>query len=292
MNGSKWKVYIFFIIFYAILIALSVIVFSLIPNPSMAPEGFFINPGNVKIEWIFAVCMPGVVGTIAGFIGIFLVSPIIIKSITKLFSRKNKVGLVKPIQISNSTLFRKIWIRSIILGFFIGNICYTLATQQVIIEFMRSVNPTEPYNIPDIETTWQLAWIMTIPSTLIIIPIYVMNDSGLVVIKKVEGFQFESANLASKPIYKVIKGFAGISFIYNLVVSIIFWVIPVLNREGFQITIIIQVISPLIAAGSAFPGVLILEFFAPSYRKKVKRILNNLNLNNEIVSNYEFKNLD
>ncbi|MFW9827434.1 MAG: hypothetical protein ACFFEY_07585 [Candidatus Thorarchaeota archaeon] len=260
------------------------------PSPSLNPEGFFITPGNVKFEWIFAIVMAGASGTFAGLFSLFTVSPFFIKLYIKILSKKHKVGLVRQEELSGRLLFRKIWIRSFILGFFIGNICYTLASQEFIIEFMRSVDLLEAYSIPDVETMWQLAWIIAIPCTLIIIPIWVMMDSGLVVAKKVKGVGFESVNLASSPLYKVIKGYAGIGFIYNLIVMIIFWVIPQIRRGAFEMAIIVQIISPLIAAGSTFPGVIIIEYYKKNLRKQVEKTLIKLNVNNDLFYNVELKN--
>ena len=289
MSVNTRKVYLFFMLFYALLIILSVIAFSIMPNPISDPEGFFITPGNVQVEWIFAIVMAGICGTIAGLISIIFISPIFIKSYVKVLSKKHKVGLVNIEKLSGSSLFRKIWIRSLILGFFVGNICYTLASQEIIVEFMRSVNLSTTYSIPDVETMWQLAWIVTIPCTLIVIPIWVMMDSGIISIKKIKGVQFEAVNLASSPLYKVIKGYAGIGFIYNLIIMIIFWVTPVIQRGVFELAIIIQIISPLIAAGSAFPGVIILEYFRPRSRKRVEKILMKLDMNKDLVYNIDLK---
>ena len=282
MKTKSVKVYLFFIVFYAILIALSIIAFTFMPFPASYPEGFFITPGGVQFEWIFAIVMPGITGTIAGVISIFLVSPIFIKIYVKKLAKKHEIKLVPIEDISNSTLFRRMWARSIILGFFVGNICFTLAGQEIIIEFMRSVSPLEPYTIPDAETLWQLAWIVVVPSSLIVIPIYVMNDVGFIVAKKVKGFQFTSSNLVSKPLYKVIKGFAGLGFLYNLIVMIIFWVSGSL-QHGFSLTIIIQIISPLIAAGSAFPGIILVECLKTQNRKHAEKILRKLDLNTEVI---------
>ena len=276
------KTYLFFIVFYVFLIVLSVIAFLLMPSPLSYPEGFFITPGNVQVEWIFAVIMPGVTGTVFGILAIYLISPIFIRIYTKFLSKKNKIGLAKIEELSKSTLFRRIWARSIILGFFVGNICFTLAGQESIIEFMRSVSPLESYRIPDIETLWQIAWVITVPSVLIVIPIYVMNDVGIIKAKKVEGFQFMTAELAGKPLYKVIKGFAGIGFLYNLIVMIGFWVSKSVEISGFDITIIIEILSPLIAAGSVFPGIIILESLKVHNRKRAEKVLSKLNLNNNI----------
>ena len=283
------KIYLFFILFYALLIILSIIAFSIMPNPISNPEGFFITPGNVQVEWIFAIVMGGVCGTIAGLISIIFISPIFIKTYVKVLRKKHKVGLVDIEKLSGSMLFRKIWIRSLILGFFVANICFTLAGQEIIVEFMRSVNPSTAYSIPDVETMWQLAWIIIIPSALIVIPIWVMIDSGIVLIKKIEGVQFEAVNLASSSLYKVIKGYAGIGFIYNLIIMIIFWVVPVIQRGVFELAMIIQIISPLIAAGSAFPGMIILEYFRPRMRKRVEKLLMKLDMNKDLVYKIELK---
>ena len=291
MNGNTRKVYLFFIIFYALLIILSIVAFSFMPDrdPIPNPEGNFITPGNIQIEWIFAILMAGVCGTIAGLISIFFVSTLFIKIYVKTLSKKHKVGLVDMEKISGSLLFRKIWIRSIILGFFVGNICFTLAGQENIVEFMRSVNPSMVYSLPDVETLWQLAWIITIPCALIVIPIWVMMDSGLVTTKKIKGVQFEAVNLASSPLYKVIKGYAGIGFTYNLIIMIIFWVTPVIQRGKFEMAVIIQIISPLIAAGSAFPGVMILEYYKPRIRTRVEKTLIKLDMNKDLVYSVELK---
>ena len=280
------KTYLFFIVFYVFLMTLSIIGFLLMPNPLSYPEGFFITPGNVQVEWIFAVVMPGVTGTVFGILAISLISPIFIKIYSKFLSKKNKIGLVKIEELRKSTLFRKIWARSIILGFFVGNICFTLAGQKSIVDFMRSVSPSETnYLIPDIQTLWQIAWVITIPSVLIVIPIYVLNDVGIIKVRKVDGFQFMTADLAGKPLYKVIKGFAGIGFLYNLLVMIIFWVSTSVEISGFNITIIIEILSPLIATGSVFPGIVILESLRIHNRKRAEKVLKKMNLNNDI--NYQ-----
>ena len=289
MSGNTRKVYLFFIILYVLLIILTIVAFAFMPDPMPNPEGNFITPGNVQVEWVFAIVMAGVFGTIAGLISIFFVSSIFIKIYVKALSKKHKVGLVDLENISGSSLFRKIWIRSIILGFFVGNICFTLAGQEIIVEFMRSVNPSTIYTLPDVETLWQLAWIVTIPCSLIVIPIWVMMDSGLITTKKIKGVQFEAVNLASSPLYKVIKGYAGIGFIYNLIIMIIFWVAPVLQSGVFVMASIVQIISPLIAAGSAFPGVMILEHFKPRIRRLVEKTLIKLDLNKDLIYSVELK---
>ena len=289
MNGKTRKVYLFFIVLYVLLIILTIVAFSFMIDPMPNPEGEFITPGNVQVEWVFTIVMSGVFGTIAGLISIFFISPIFIKRYVKTLSKKNKVGLVNVEKLSGSLLYRRIWIRSIILGFFVGNICFTLAGQEIIVEFMRSVNPSTTYSLPDVATMWQLAWIITIPCALIVVPIWVMMDSGLVSTKKIKGVQFEAVSLASSPLYKVIKGYAGIGFIYNLIIMIIFWVTPVIQSGKFEMAVIIQIISPLIAAGSAFPGVMILEYYKPRVRTIVEKILIKLDMNKDLVYSIELK---
>ncbi|MHA1460855.1 MAG: hypothetical protein ACTSO8_05180 [Promethearchaeota archaeon] len=147
----------------------------------------------------------------------------------------------------------------------------------------------KPSKLPDVSTMWQLAWIVVIPCALIVIPIWVMMDSGVVTTKKIKGVQFEAVNLASSPLYKVIKGYAGIGFVYNLIIMIVFWVTPVIQRGIFDMAIIIQIISPLIAAGSAFPGAMILEYYKPRIRTLVEKTLIKLDMNKNLVYNVELK---
>ncbi len=237
------------------------------------PEGFFITPGNVQYEWIFAIVMPGLIGIVMGLIAIYIISKPFIKIYIKSLGKKSEMKLVELEDLNNSSLFRKIWVRSIILGFFVGNLCYTLASQEVVVQFMRSVSLSEPYTIPDVETMWQLAWLIIIPCSLIVIPIYVMSNVGLVRVRKVQGVQFKETTLASSPLYRVIKGYAGIGFIYNLVVMIFFWVTSSAQNSGFEIAIIIEIISPLIAAASAFPGVLLTEHAISYIRAYVQKVI-------------------
>ena len=145
MNGKTQKVYLFFIVLYVLLIILTIVAFSFMIDPMPNPEGEFITPGNVQVEWVFTIVMSGVFGTIAGLVSIFFISPIFIKRYVKTLSKKNKVGLVDVEKLSGSLLYRRIWVRSIILGFFVGNICFTLAGQEIIVEFMRGVNPSTTY---------------------------------------------------------------------------------------------------------------------------------------------------
>lgn len=53
--------------------------------------------------------------------------------------------------------------------------------------------------------------------------------------------------------------------------------------------IIIQIISPLIAAGSAFSGVMILEYFKPRIRTLVEKTMIKLNMNKDLVYSVELK---
>jgi len=117
----------------------------------------------------------------------------------------------------------------------------------------------KPSKLPDVSTMWQLAWIVVIPCALIVIPIWVMMDSGVVTTKKIKGVQFEAVNS------------------------------PVIQRGIFDMAIIIQIISPLIAAGSAFPGAMILEYYKPRIRTLVEKTLIKLDMNKNLVYNVELK---
>jgi len=87
MNAKK--IYLFFIFFYAFLIALSVLVFSMMPIPASYLEGFFITLGNASMEWIFAIIMPGIVGTVSCLISIYFISPVIKEQLRKGLKSRN-----------------------------------------------------------------------------------------------------------------------------------------------------------------------------------------------------------
>ena len=59
--------------------------------------------------------------------------------------------------------------------------------------------------------------------------------------------------------------------------------------KGIKIFVITQIISPLIAAGSAFPGVMILEYYKTRIRTIVEKILIKLDMNKDLVYSVELK---
>lgn len=90
MNTKKRKVYLFFLILYSFLIVLVIVAFSFLPDPLANPEGNFITPGNVQIEWIFAILMAGLCGTIAGLISVFFTSTVFLKGFIKALGKNIK----------------------------------------------------------------------------------------------------------------------------------------------------------------------------------------------------------
>lgn len=111
------------------------------------------------------------------------------------------------------------------IRFFMLNICYTLASQNVIINYWRSLNPDPKTTMglmkPDPGVMFDLTIIICIPCTIIIVSIWTMKDSGLVIMEKVKGVDFSMINPAGSRNYRIIKVFAGVDFIYNFVVLII-----------------------------------------------------------------------
>ncbi len=105
-------------------------------------------------------------------------------------------------------------IRAVISALFTINIALTLASQEIIIQFLRSVYPNKFYMIPDYITMFMLLWIIAIPCTFMLVPIWLIRDSGVVVAKKIKGVDFVSADLAIGSIHRIIKGFITISFLY------------------------------------------------------------------------------
>ncbi len=59
--------------------------------------------------------------------------------------------------------------------------------------------------------------------------------------------------------------------------------------KGIKIFVITQIISLLNAAGSAFPGVMILEYYKQRIRTLVEKILIKLYMNKDLIYSVELK---
>lgn len=183
--ASKKKIYLSFIILFLAFYALGIFFFVFaMGTQTETPEGNFITPGNASMEWTLAILTIPLIVLVTGIIAIYGFSHLFLKAYIKSLGRNAEIGFVPLEELSNSQLWRKIWIRSIILGFFMMNICFTLASQEFMVYFMRSPRLDAEYTIPDPETMWHLVWLLSIPCTLILVPIWLMIDSGVVASKK------------------------------------------------------------------------------------------------------------
>ncbi|MFX1316904.1 MAG: hypothetical protein ACFE9T_13665, partial [Promethearchaeota archaeon] len=149
------------------------------------PKGNFIFPGDEKTEWIFTMIMALLTLPACSYLASFLLSHITLKLYTKSIKKNQKLGLVPIENLFGSALYRKLLVRAIILGFFVFNLSYTLASQKLFVTYMRSVYPEGINLIPDPELMIQIMWIVAIPCTLILVPIWLMMDIGLVKTQKV-----------------------------------------------------------------------------------------------------------
>jgi len=255
------------------------------------PEGSFFTPGDQSLEWLLAMNILIQVSLLGTTILAYGISSIFLKSYIKSLGKKRKVGLIPFEDLTSGQLFRKIMIRSIILGFFLANIAYTLASQQFIIDIIRLHYPMQGETmIPDPEVMYHLLWITAIPCVLFLVPIWLMINGGVVSSKKLKGADFETVNLAASPLYKIVKGYAGLGFLYNYLTMILFWAVPKLSAGGSQsMGAVMQLISPIIIIFSMIPAVVLIELQQQKYREKIEKILQKVDLNQDFVNNIELK---
>lgn len=274
--------YTIFLVISAAFFLLLTLIFTLDPEET-GGEGEYILPGDSAIEGLYPLFIVPTL-LICGFIALFFTNKIFLRFYVNTLGRNRKIGLVPFKQLDNSALARKIFLRSLVLIFFRLNICYTIASQENIVEIMRSVDPPATFNVPDAALMYELAWILAIPCTFILIPIWAMNDIGLVSSKKNKELDFENADLASSTFYKIIKGYAGIGFMYSMVVMIVNWA---LETQEVQY-VFLQYLSPIIFISFGFPLVIFLETQRENLRKRMwktlqkhqmdKKFENNINL--------------
>lgn len=284
MSSKNKKIYFILISIVIFFIILVLIAFSLIPPYD--PDGFFITIGNSQIEWMFAILMFPLMIMITGLFSIYIVSPLFSKIIFKSIAKKKKLGLAPTERLNGFPLFLRLFGRSTLLALFAFNICYNLGAQEAIVQFIRSVSPNSPYSIPDVETLLQLLWIVSIPCTLVVVPIWLMIDAGVISTKKSKGVDFEFANLGSSGLYVIIKGYVGIVFIFNLMVILTSrFAAPLLgsNDVAVELTGFIGLFSPLVAICFAFPLVIFIDYQKDRIKERMENVLTKLSLNKDIT---------
>jgi len=208
--------------------------------------------------------------------------------------RFRKVGIVRIEELNGSLLWRKLMIRAAISSLFMINITLTLASQEIIVQYLRSFNPDHPYMIPDPITMLMLYWIITIPCTLILVPVWLIMDTGMVVTKKIKGVDFDSANQAISSFNRVIKGFIKISFFYNFTVVTIFFALNTYTKRepGYEIDWIGQLLMPIILVIFSIPLAVLIDSQKDSFRVKLEKILIELDMFKELTCEYNLRNFD
>jgi len=255
----------------------------------------YLLPFAGKLEWIFNINMTIVTILLCGIIALYVVMPAFLKLYVKSIGKKQQIGLVPEKQLSGKNHLLKIWLRGIVLGFFISNLAFTLVSNQNFI--LAMMTPTEESRllseigyipVPDPTLMMLLLWIIAIPCTIIVVPIWFMIDVGLAAVKKVKGFEFSSVNLAASFLYKIIKGYAGIGFAYNLFMMIYEWIAR--SNALDVINIVAQILSPLAIITSTFPLIILMDNQKGRFKAKLEKTLIKLDLNKDLKSNVELVN--
>lgn len=148
--------------------------------------------------------------------------------------------------------------------------------------------------IPDYITMLILYWIIIIPCTFILVPIWLIRDSGVVVTKKIQGVDFDSADLAIGSIHRIIKGFITISFLYNFIVVTVSFAINTYRtrEEGYELDFIGQLLLPIILISFSIPLVVLIDYQKDRFRAKLEKILVELDMFKELICEYELRDLD
>ena len=289
MSSESRKIYSILIGIFIVFVILVIIAFSLL-SPA-GPEGWYITIGNSQVEWTFAILMYPLMLMIAGLFSIYIISPLVSKLIFKSTAKKRKLGLATTERLKGSSLFIRIFGRSTLLALFAFNVSYNLASQEFIVQFMRSVSPTVPYSIPDVDTLLQLLWLVIIPCTIVVVPIWVIIDAGVITTKKIKGIDFELTNLGTSSLYKIIKGYVGIVFFYNLSAILIARFGPSSNPLIPQnlLSLILGMISPILGICFTFPLVIYIDYRKDRSKEHVENILKKLNLFKDISCVIEIK---
>ena len=281
MELKKKKVNRSLILIFLFCYITTILYFSLAPQDPR-PEGQFIFPGDERFEQLFAAIMIPISAFISGIISYFIFTRLFLKKYAKSLIKFQKVRIAPLEKLDGYLLWRKLMMRAILSALFTFNFALTFASQEVIVQYLRSVNPDKFYMIPDFITILMLYWIIIIPCTIILVPVWLIMDSGVVVDKKIKGVDIYSADLAIARFYRVIKGFIKISFLFNfIVVTISFSINTYIRREpGWEIDFIGQLLFPIIIISFSIPLVILIDYQEDRFRNKLLKILGDLDLRN------------
>ncbi|MFX0152650.1 MAG: hypothetical protein ACFFAJ_17840, partial [Candidatus Hodarchaeota archaeon] len=289
---TKKSIYIICMVIFVFILAFTAFFFLVLQaDVDYYSEDYFITPGIYAIEWILSIWLVPVFILISGIIAIFFVVKYFLKFYIKRIGKKHTLGLVTVEEVTGITLFRKFLFNSIILAFFTFNLTYSLASQSIVVEFMRSVNPSEIIDIvPDVEVLLQLLWLVSIPCTLIFVLIYIIRDLGLVYSDDVKGYDIQSVNLVTTGLYQLIQGYASLGFLYNFIVSIISWAfIPEMGIT--ELGFIMMFISPMVGIVCCFPLMILLDYQRNRFKEKAWDILEELEMNKKLTLNINLESI-
>lgn len=271
-------VYSSFIIIFGFFISLLTILFiGFIEGYNF--EMFSTAPGLYAIEWLFSLwmipAMAIIIALISGYLATFLYFNLYIKRL----SNKSKIGIAQTENLSPAMTWLKILTRSLILALFTMNIAYMLSSQTIVVDAVRTDLPISSILLPDTLTMYGLLYLVIIPCSFILVPIWISNDSGLVRTKKIRKKDIDSVKLVSTPLYKLVKGYVGIGFIFNLIVL----TIDMFLRTAVDpITAPLLIMAPLIIVFFVSPMVILIEICQKSFKFRMLRILEKLGLNKSI----------
>lgn len=293
MDPKNKKVYISLSSIFMFCYILTIIYFIVIPQDPR-PEGQFILPGDERFEQLFAAMMVPLSSLSSGLISIFIFTRLYLKKYAKSLRKYQKVGLVTTEELSSQLLWRKLLIRATISGLFIANICYIVTSQEIFVIYMRSAWSEHPYIIPDASLLFMLIWIAAIPCTCVLVPVWLTLDAGVVVIRKINGYEFNSSFLAQSRSYKVIKGFVKIGFIINFTILISLSALNtyVSGDEGAEIDLIMILLIPFLLSFFMIPLVVLIDSQKDSFRTRLEQILIQLDMYKELICNYELKDIN
>ncbi|MFX0092499.1 MAG: hypothetical protein ACFFBD_12115 [Candidatus Hodarchaeota archaeon] len=283
------------LILLAVFAVLFVIFLVLLPGlnvpPDITAEGFYQTPGGVVVEDYFALVMI-VVGTVITALVAMFITKFYLKGYIRFLGEKKQIGIVDVEHPRGIKHLTSMGFRALFLGFFASNISFTLAAQETIVNWMHDPYTAELAFIifPDIETMLHLLWIVAIPSTLLFVPVWFMMDVGLISTGKVKGVDFVSADLPTSNVYRILRGYGGLGFAYNLVVTIIS-LIPIIQQTSASEALILILLVPIMIISFMFPVVILMDSQKDRFRKNLVAILDSLDWKKKFVAEYRLEPL-
>jgi len=251
-------------------------------------EMFITAPGLYATEWLFSLWMIPAMAILVGIISGYLATYLYFNVFIKFLSRKSTIGIAQAEELSPATTWVKIMTRSLILALFTMNIAYMLSSQSIFVDAIRTDLPISSILLPDTLTMYGILYLVIIPCSFILVPIWISNDIGLISSKKIRKKDIKDVKLVSTPIYKLVKGYVGIGFIFNLIVL----TIDLFLRTAVDpLSAPLLIMAPLIIVFFVSPMVVLIEIKQKSFKIRILRTLEKLGLNKAIEVTVDLKPL-